>query len=641
LIGDVSRLRKSALFVLLGAGLFQLARLGLLLRYREFFAELPAGRILAAWASGLRFDLSILLAFLALPLVAINLPLRVALRPGWQRAWSWVAFAPLVVLALMLGGDVAYFEHVQRHMAAELLTMENDWRFLVTMALGPTLPFLVAVAALLGGLALLWRRILRGPVEERLRPGRFALVVVLLVAGIRGSLGAKPLNAIDAFAAGSATEAQLSLNGAFTGVRSMMRRGHVRARFFPDDEARRIVGVSDARYPVERTVQPRGARHNVVFVLMESWSAYYVDAFGGHGFGATPRFDALAAGGAKFTRFYAAGQRSYEGLQATLTGLPSLPGMPTLTSGLATRVSRLGAMAHDAGFRTLFLQASNRRSLRLDAIAAATGFAEYYGQEDMPIRLQYPDPAGAAFGWDYEMYRLLLDKLHGEQRPFFAYLFTGTTHTPYPRLPARFMTHPHDDGEAGFLNALSYADWSVGELIDAARSEPWFANTIFVFTADHTRGGTVAHSLDQSFHVPFVVYAPGLVEPGVHDVVGSHLDVLPTLAELMGIGGTYSAIGADLFEKEAATALAPVTGGELVGLIGAKGFVSHTLRRRVDGRADADAPPGWLDALERRLLATCQLVYTLHEKNCWASPGARPAPGAAKGPAAATAGPPG
>jgi phosphoglycerol transferase MdoB-like AlkP superfamily enzyme len=627
----VSRLRKSAILVLLGAGLFQLARLALLLRYREFFAELPAGRVLAAWASGLRFDLSILLAFLALPLVALNLPSRVALRPGWQRAWGWVAFAPLVVLVFTLGGDVAYFEHVQRHMAAELLTMENDWRFLVTMAVGPALPFLVGAVALLAGLALLWRRILREPTAEGLRPGRFALLVLLLVAGVRGSLGAKPLNAIDAFAGGSATEAQLSLNGAFTGVRAMMRRGHVKAHFFSDAEARRIVGVSDAKYPVERTVEARAPRRNVIFVLMESWSAYYVDAFGGHAFGVTPRFDALSAQGAKFTRFYAAGQRSYEGLQATLTGLPSLPGMPTLTSGLATRVSRLGALASDAGFRTLFLQASNRRSLRLDAIAAATGFAEYYGQEDMPVRLEYPDPAGAAFGWDYELYRLLLDKLHGERRPFFAYLFTGTTHTPYPRLPARFMTHPHDDGESGFLNALSYADWSVGELVDAARSEPWFANTVFVFTADHTRGGTVSHSLDESFHVPFLVWAPGLVAPGERDVVGSHLDVLPTLAALMGIGGTYSAIGADLFTKEPASALAPVTGGEVVGLIGAKGFVSHTLRRRVDARAASDAPPGWIDALERRLLATCQLVYTLHERNCWASPETKAAQGAAAG----------
>jgi phosphoglycerol transferase MdoB-like AlkP superfamily enzyme len=637
----LSRLRKSARFVLLGAGLFQLARLALLLRYREFFAELPAGRVAAAWGSGLRFDLSILLAFLALPLVAINLPLPFALRPGWQRAWGWAAYAPLVAIVLILGGDVAYFEHVQRHMAAELLTMENDWRFLVTMAAGPALPFLAGALLLLAGLALLWRRILRAPTDDRLRPGGFALVVVLLVAGIRGSLGAKPLNAIDAFALGSAAEAQLSLNGAFTGVRAMMRRGHVRAHFFPEEEARRIVGVSDAKYPLERTVPSRTPRHNVVFVLLESWSAHYVDSFGQRGFGATPRFDALAAGGARFTRFYAAGQRSYEGLQATLTGLPSLPGMPTLTSGLATRVSRLGAMARDAGYRTLFLQASNRRSLRLDAIAAATGFAEYYGQEDMPVRLEYPDPSGAAFGWDYELYRLLLDKLHGERRPFFAYLFTGTTHTPYPRLPARFMTRPHDDGEAGFLNALSYADWSVGELIDAARSEPWFANTIFVFTADHTRGGTVAHSLDQSFHVPLVVYGPDLVAPREHDVVGSHLDVLPTLADLMGIGGTYSAIGTNLFEKEAASALAPVTGGEIVGLIGAKGYVSHTLRRRVDARAGADAPPGWLDALERRLLATCQLVYALHERNCWASPEGKPTRGARAPDAAGNRPPPG
>lgn len=620
----MSRLAKSALFVLLGAAVFQLARLGLLLRYADFFAELRWTRVAAAWAAGLRFDVSILLAFLALPLVALNLPARFALRPVWQRAAGWSAWAAIGVLVFVLGGDVVYFGHVQRHLAAELLSMENDWGFLVTMALGPAWKFLLTAALLLAALAAAWRRLLAAPIEDRLRPGRFLLVGALLFLGIRGSVGAKPVSPIDAYASGSLPEAQLALNGAFTGARAMLRGGGVKTRFLPDAEVRTLLGLRDVPYPLERTVPPAPGRHNVIFVLMESWSADYVDALSHRGFGATPRLDGFAAAGASFTRFYAAGQRSFEGMQATLTGLPSLPGLPTLTSGLPTSVSRLGAMATGAGYRTLFLQSSKRRSLRADAIAAATGFSEYYGMEDEPIRLEYPDPRGAAFGWDYEMYRLLLDKLRGETRPFLAYLFTGTTHTPYPRLPPRFTTRPHgDDTEAGFLNALSYADWSLGELVDAARKEPWFKDTIFVFTADHTRGESEHHSLDDTFRIPFVVYAPGLVEPRAYDVVGSHLDVLPTLIDLMGIGGTFSAMGSPLFTKDPATATAQVMSGSIVGLAGARGWVTHTLRQRLEGKAAPDAPPGYLDELERRLLASCQLVYALHERNRWASPAPR------------------
>jgi arylsulfatase A-like enzyme len=643
----MSRLAKSAVFVLLGAAVFQLARLGLLLRYGEFFAELRGARVAAAWAAGLRFDASILLAFLALPLVALNLPARFALRPAWQRASGWGAWAALVALTLVLGGDVVYFGHVQRHLAAELLSMENDWGFLVTMALGPAWKFLAGATLLLAALAVAWRRILAAPIDDRLRPGRFLLVGALLFLGIRGSAGTKPISPIDAYAAGSLPEAQLALNGAFTGARAMMRGGVVRTRFFPEEEVRALLGLRDVPYPLERTVPPAPRRHNVIFVLLESWSAHYVDALSHRGFGATPRLDGFAAEGASFTRFYAAGQRSFEGMQATLTGLPSLPGLPTLTSGLPTSVSRLGAMASGAGYRTIFLQSSKRRSLRADAIAAATGFAEYYGMEDMPIRLEYPDPHGAAFGWDYEMYRLLLEKLHGETRPFVAYLFTGTTHTPYPALPARFTARPHRaDGEGGFLNALSYADWSLGELVDAARREPWFQDTIFVFTADHTRGESEHYSLDDTFRIPFVVYAPGLVAPRQHDVVGSHLDVLPTLVDLMGIGGTFSALGSPLFTKDPATATAQVMSGPIVGLAGAHGYVTHTLRQRVEGKADPGAPPGYLDELERRLLASCQLVYGLHERNRWASPSPRahrePEGGAPGGAAAGAGGrPPG
>lgn len=611
----------------LGLAAFQLARLALLLRYPDAFAALSAARVAGAWASGLRFDLSILLAFLALPLAALNAPAPFALRPRWQRAWGWVAFAALAALALLLGGDVLYFGHVQRHLAGELLTIANDWTFLVQMAFGPGLPALLAVAGGLGAVALLWRRLFAAPPDPGLRPIRFLLVVALLVVGIRGGVGHKPINAIDAFAGGDPAAAQLSLNGAFSGVRAMTRRGAARTRFMPEEEARRILGIGDAEYPMERTVPARAARHNVIFVLLESWSARYVDAFSHRGYGATPRLDALAAEGAAFTRFYAAGQRSYEGLQATLTGLPALPGIPTLTSGLTTHVSRLGELAGAAGYRTLFLQASKRRSLRLDAIAAANGFAEYYGREDMPPELDYPDPSASPFGWDYEMYRLLLRKLHGERRPFVAYLFTGTTHTPYPPLPARFEIRPHgSDTEGGFLNALRYADWSLGELVDGARAEPWFSNTVFVFVADHTRGGTEIESFDQAFHVPLVIWAPGIVEAKAHDVVGSHLDLLPTLVDLMGIGATFSAIGTPLFQKDPATATAPLMGGERVGIVAADGFLSHTLRQRSESRVEPGARPGLLDELERRLLAQCQVVYGLHARNRWARPAGAPAP---------------
>lgn len=622
-----SRLAKSALVVALGLAAFQLARLALLLRYPEAFAALPAGRLAAAWASGLRFDLSILLAFLALPLVAINAPAPPALSHRWQRAWGWVAFAALVLLGLLLGGDVLYFGHVQRHLAAELLTMGNDWTFLVQMAFGPGLPALLAVAGGLTALAFAWRRILAAPPAPGLRPGRFLLVVALLVLGIRGSVGHKPINAIDAFAGGNHAEAQLSLNGAFTGIRAMARSGPVRTRFMPPEEANRLAGIGDGEFPVERTVPARDVRRNVVFVLLESWSARFVDAFSHRGYGVTPRLDGLAAEGAKFTRFYAAGQRSYEGLQATLTGLPALPGLPTLTSGLTTNVSRLGEMASAAGYRTLFMQASKRRSLRLDAIAAANGFAEYYGMEDMPVELDYPDPSASPFGWDHEMYRLLLRKLHGETRPFVAYLFTGTTHTPYPPLPARFTVRPHDDdGEGGFLNALHYADWSLGQLVDGARGEPWFANTVFVFVADHTRGGSDASDFAEAFHVPLVVWAPGMVPPGERDVVASHLDLLPTVVDLMGIGATFSAMGTPLFAKDPATATAQLMGGQRVGIVGPGGFVSHTLRQRSETKLAPGALPGLADELERLLLAQVQVVYALQEKNRWARPAGAPAP---------------
>ena len=120
----------------------------------------------------------------------------------------------------------------------------------------------------------------------------------------------------------------------------MVRHKHFSVRPEEEAESRCILEVGEGDHPLERTVTGSPSRRNVVFVLLESWSAHYVDCLAGRDLGVTPRFDALAAEGALFTRFHSAGQRSYEGMQATLTGLPPLPGLPTMTSGLSTNVSR-------------------------------------------------------------------------------------------------------------------------------------------------------------------------------------------------------------------------------------------------------------------------------------------------------------
>jgi phosphoglycerol transferase MdoB-like AlkP superfamily enzyme len=152
-----------------------------------------------------------------------------------------------------------------------------------------------------------------------------------------------------------------------------------------------------------------------------------------------------------------------------------------------------------------------------------------------------------------------------------------------------------------------------------AEQADWFKDTIFVFVADHPLGKFGVTSPLDRFHVPLLIYAPGRIKPGTNDVVASQLDLFPTLVDLLGFEDRFSALGDSLLRKQDGYAF--VMAGNIVGLIGKEGFLTHSLKNRLDsGAASGSPPPAYFDELEKKLLATDQVVYELLQSNRWAPP---------------------
>lgn len=619
----MGRLKKTLLLAAAALAVFSVARIGLLLAYRPYFAELAPLQILHGFAEGVRFDLSISLTFLALPFVMMNLPGAFFRGGKWTKAWGWTAYAILLGGALLLAGDTAYFGEVRRHTATELLLLRNDIHYIFDMAFTVYLPQLLVFALFAAAAALLWKKILHRPeTSPKNAPLNFLLLAIVLFLGIRGSVSDKPLGIIDAFSRGNTAMGNLMLNGAFTAYHSIRHAGRASMNLMPPQEAKVALNLPDSEYPMQKRLAAAPTGHNIVFVLMESWGVKYIDSFGHNNYKVTPNFDRLASGGMKFTNFYAAGQRSITGIQATITGVPPVNGIPALGFGLeVSAISKLGEIARRHDYETVFLQASRRRSFMVDAIAGAAGFAEYYGMEDYPRLLDYPDYGASKFGWDYETLMFLKARLDKAKKPFIAYLFTGTTHTPYPPLGKRWdLKAPAAESEEGFLNTLHYSDWSIGEFMAAAEKEPWFAKTIFIFTADHAQVhyGNGSGGYREKFNTPLVIYAPGIFkEPKVVGTVGSQLDILPTIIDLLGFDDSFSAMGDSLFRKTEQRAFC--SEGDVVGIITDKGFLTHSLRNRLEtGYFGGTAPQGYFDRLERELLAANQITFDLLKSNRWA-----------------------
>lgn len=622
----MTRLTKSALLFGLSLLVFGLFRVLLLWIYPEQFDGLALSDVALAFVHGVRFDASTIVVVFIVPLLLMNVPLTIAQRTGWFNALAWLLYALTLLMVGVLVSDLIYFGFVSRHLGNEIMMLSNDGGFVLDMVFGSykwiMLAFVVGAALLF----VAWRQVLAAKISAtRFMAVKYVVLLLGLIIVGRGGVTNKPISAIDAFTTGETRFGNLVLNGVFTAAHASNNSKSVNHHFVPlADALHSVQGVPppDAEFPMLKRYPAHKTNYNIVFVMLESWDPKYIDSFGADHLKLTPNFDALAAQGLKFDNFYAAGQRSIEGAQAALTGLPILTGMPVIGSGLElSNISRLGSIAKSNGYSTLMVQSAQRVSFRMSSIASATGFEQFYGMEDMPLLRDYPDPHGARFGWDYETLMFFKSKLDTLSGPFVSMVFTGTTHIEYARVGPQFELRPHSPtSEDGFLNTLYYADWSLGEFMKSARQSPWFDKTVFIFCADHTWGhyqktGTFV----EKFRIPFLIYAPGIYKPQALATVGSQLDIMPTVIDILGFDQPFAALGDSLFRKRDEYAFV-TEGGDIIGLFTPHTYLKHSLKNRLETGAlhAATSTPAELDAIERKLLALDQISYELVQSNKWA-----------------------
>ena len=620
----LTRIHKSLLFFAIAMGIFTLLRLALWLKYPETFAHLSLFNTLSAFINGWRFDASVLARFLVLPFFLMAFPWSWLNKRGWFDSWAWLVFVIVIGSSMLQFADLVYFGYVKRHISYELMLMKNDMGFVFDIIRhGYTLEFIFFILFTLG-LARLWIVILRRPIaQQNWAPLKYLVILVLLIITGRGGISGKQLEIIDAYGSGDSAYGHLSLNGVFSTVVFALNMNHVNHHFYSQADAiatlRKYREVKDPEYPMVRHHSGKLTGYNLVFVLLESWNFDYVDSFANKGYGVTPNFDVMAAKGRRYTHFYASGQRSIEGIQTTLTGIPALKGLPRLDAGIGiSNFTHLGSIARKNGYGTIFIQSSNRDSFKISSIAAASGFEQFYGKEDIPLVREYPDPDAATFGWDYDTLMFLDSKINQVKKPFIAYAFTGTTHEPYADPGKEFHVKPHNPvGENGYLNTMKYADWSIGQFMANAEKQPWFDNTIFIFTADHAtqrqKGGFL-----QRFHTPLLIYSPKHIKAGETTAIGSQLDIMPTIIDFLGFDTDYAAVGTSLLKKPAGFAFT-TQGGTAIALINDHAYLRHSLKNRMEAKNYAPQNgTANFDEMEHLLLSLDQLSYELLQSNHWA-----------------------
>ncbi|MCW5837927.1 MAG: sulfatase-like hydrolase/transferase, partial [Labilithrix sp.] len=130
----------------------------------------------------------------------------------------------------------------------------------------------------------------------------------------------------------------------------------------------------------------------------------------------------------------------------------------------------------------------------------------------------------------------------GAPHRFFAWFHFFDPHAQYvPHAGAPDFSGGKGASRALYDQEVWYTDVHIGRVLDYVASQPWAEDTAVVMTADHGEAfyehGMLFHGSEiwnELVHVPLFVYVPG-AEPRRVSVNRSHIDVAPTIIELMGL----------------------------------------------------------------------------------------------------------
>ncbi|MEP7186432.1 MAG: sulfatase-like hydrolase/transferase [Rhodanobacter sp.] len=329
-------------------------------------------------------------------------------------------------------------------------------------------------------------------------------------------------------------------------------------RTLPDDEAfrrvRQMLQTPDATYvsdsPRDLTREIRNVgpeKHlNVVLISVESLSGEYLGTFGNQQH-LTPYLDALVKDSLFFDNLYANGTRTVRGLEALALSVPPTPGDSLLKEKNNENLFSLADIFNDRGYQSDFVYGGYGEFDNMNNFFSHNGYRAV-DRRDIPktATIHSENVWGVA---DEDLYTLALkqmDDSHAQGKPFFLHIMTTSNHRPYTFPEGRVKEPEHT--RAG---AIAYTDWSIEDFIKRARAKPYFADTVFVITADHCAASAGKTSVPiNRYHIPLWIYAPAHIKPQRVERLMGQVDIAPTLLGLLDFSYRSRFFGYDLFKLE-------------------------------------------------------------------------------------------
>ena len=555
--------------LLLAYAVYFLARIiYLTINYSYFYQDLTLVHLFELLGAGLVFDTSAILVTNIPYIVLMLLPWHGKERPAYQQFCRWVfVIVNSVALAINLI-DACYFRFTMRRTTTTVFSEFANEQNLGSIFFTETLNHLYLVflfAFVAWGLYRLARySTLR---HDSLRWWHYDVAMLLslafaapfVVAGIRGGFATavRPITISNANQyVNRPIEAALVLNTPFSLYRTIGKDVFSVPDYFASEQE------LEAHYsPVHRPASGIMEKKNVVVLIVESFGREYIGALNpclddSQYKGYTPCIDSLIARSITFSHTYCNGRKSIDGMPSILSSIPKFIEPFFLTPASMNHVSGLASILGDEGYQTAFFHGAQRGSMGFQAFARSTGFKDYYGREDFSSDKRFGGEQefdGTWAIWDEPFLQYYCAKMSEMKEPFMTAVFTASSHHPYV-VPEKYRERFPEEG-IEIHKCIRSTDMALGEFFRSASRQPWFKNTIFVLTSDHTNLSD--HDYYQTdiggFCSPIIIYEPGItdLQPAVQDKIAQQIDILPTVLGMLHYPKPYFAFGIDVLNTPA------------------------------------------------------------------------------------------
>ena len=375
----------------------------------------------------------------------------------------------------------------------------------------------------------------------------FLFTAVFCVMGARGGdlkKSTRPITIIDAMDnVNNPQHADIILNTPFTILKTLFKKPFKLINKFNNDEILNELNTIKQYNRVLKDPSP-----NVIIFILESMGREYWGSMNKErkikdfkGF--TPFLDSLAEHSLVFSNAFATSRKSIHAMPSILAGIPSFEISYTSTPYSKQKIESIVSIANSMDYNTSFFHGASNGSMGFLGFSNTLGFKNYYGRNEFNNDDEYDGYWGI---WDEPFLQFTKETLDNKKQPFLATVFTITSHEPYV-IPKKYDNR-FNQGVIPMHRSVLYTDFSIRKFFDASKKSDWFKNTVFLFTADHSNQSYYPYyqKTINRFANPIMIYIPNSEFKGEVNSLASHMDIYPTIVDLIGYKKPFRSWGKSL-----------------------------------------------------------------------------------------------